>query len=99
MMKVYIGIDVGTTSLKALALNEKGECLAAAKSSYDLFANGAEATQSADDWYSAAVTVIRKLTETVKAEDVCAISRIASTAAEYQSLAFWVASAPCASSS
>lgn len=73
-MKVYIGIDVGTTSLKALALNEKGECLAAAKSSYDLFANGAEATQSADDWYSAAVTAIRKLTETVKAEDVCAIS-------------------------
>ena len=41
MMKLYIGIDVGTTSLKALALTEKGECVATAKSSYELFANGA----------------------------------------------------------
>jgi sugar (pentulose or hexulose) kinase len=40
-MKIYIGIDVGTTSLKALALAENGKCVAAAKSSYELFANGA----------------------------------------------------------
>ena len=56
MMKIYIGIDVGTTSLKALALTEKGECVATAKSSYELFASGAEATQNANDWYGRSVT-------------------------------------------
>ena len=75
MMKVYIGIDVGTTSLKALALNEKGECLATAKSSYDLFANGAEATQNANDWYESAICAIREIAEKVKDYgEICAIS-------------------------
>lgn len=73
-MKIYIGIDVGTTSLKALALTEKGECIAAAKSSYELIADGCEATQNAEDWYSAAKTAIRELISTVNADDVCAIS-------------------------
>ena len=65
-MKIYIGIDVGTTSLKALALGENGECLATAKSAYELLANGAEATQNANDWYEAAVSSIREIREKVK---------------------------------
>lgn len=65
-MKIYIGIDVGTTSLKALALNERGECLATAKSAYDLVANGAEATQNANDWYDATVIAIREIAEKVR---------------------------------
>ena len=73
-MKIYIGIDVGTTSLKALALTESGECIAAAKSSYALIADGCEATQNAEDWYIAAKTAIRELLSTVKADNVCAIS-------------------------
>jgi len=74
-MKIYIGIDVGTTSLKALALTEKGECVATAKSSYELFANGAEATQNANDWYEAAVGAIREIAEKVKdLGEICAIS-------------------------
>lgn len=75
MMKIYIGIDVGTTSLKALALTEKGECVATAKSSYELFASGAEATQNANDWYEAAVSAIREIAEKVKdLGEICAIS-------------------------
>lgn len=66
MKKIYIGIDVGTTSLKALALTEDGECVATAKCSYELYANGREATQNADDWYNAAVTAIREISEKVK---------------------------------
>ena len=75
MMKIYIGIDVGTTSLKALALTEKGECVATAKSSYELYASGAEATQNANDWYEAAVSAIREIAEKVKdLGEICAIS-------------------------
>ncbi len=75
MMKLYIGIDVGTTSLKALALTEKGDCVAAAKSAYELFANGAEATQNANDWYSAAVSAVREIAEKTKdIGEICAIS-------------------------
>ncbi|MBO5702798.1 MAG: FGGY-family carbohydrate kinase [Clostridia bacterium] len=75
MKKIYIGIDVGTTSLKALALNEDGECVATAKSSYELRANGCEATQNAEDWYGAAVTAIREIVEkTRNIGEICAIS-------------------------
>ena len=74
-MKIYIGIDVGTTSLKALALTENGKCVATAKSSYELFANGAEATQNANDWYEAAVSAIREIVEKVNdLGEICAIS-------------------------
>ncbi len=72
-MKIYIGIDVGTTSLKALALNENGECVATAKKAYELFANGVEATQNADDWYEAAVSAIREIVAKNLGE-VCSIS-------------------------
>ena len=72
-MKIYIGIDVGTTSLKALALNGDGECVTSAKSSYGLCAKGAEATQNANDWYFAAVAAIREIAKKNLGE-ICAIS-------------------------
>ena len=65
MKKIYVGIDVGTTSLKALALTEEGECVATAKCSYSLNANGCEATQNANDWYDAAVCAIREVARKV----------------------------------
>ncbi len=75
MMKIYLGIDVGTTSLKALALTEKGECVATAKSAYELYAKGVEATQNANDWYGAAVTAIREIAaKTKNIGEICAIS-------------------------
>ena len=74
-MKIYIGIDVGTTSLKALALSDGGETVATAKSSYELSARGAEATQNAEDWYSAAKTAIREIAQKTKdIGEICAIS-------------------------
>ncbi len=77
-MKIYIGIDVGTTSLKALALTEKGECVATAKSAYELLAHGNEATQNAEDWYTAAKAAIRELVSKVRSHtadsEICAIS-------------------------
>jgi sugar (pentulose or hexulose) kinase len=78
MKNIYIGIDVGTTSLKALALTEDGECVATSKRSYDLCANGAEATQNAEDWYDAAVGAIREIAENVK--DIGAIRAISTSA-------------------
>lgn len=78
MKNIYIGIDVGTTSLKALALTEDGECIATSKRSYDLCANGAEATQNAEDWYDAAVGAIREIAENVK--DIGVIRAISTSA-------------------
>ena len=75
MMKIYIGIDVGTTSLKALAIDETGKTLASSKQSYELVASGVEATQNANDWYDAAVFAIREIGEKVSAiGKICAIS-------------------------
>ncbi len=78
MKKIYIGIDVGTTSLKALALTEEGKCIASAKCSYELCAKGCEATQNAEDWYLAAVTAIREISAKVK--DIGEIRAISTSA-------------------
>lgn len=75
MMKIYVGIDVGTTSLKALALSENGKTVRTAKRAYELEAHGAEATQNANDWYSAAVDAIREIAQKTKdIGEICAIS-------------------------
>lgn len=81
-MKIYIGIDVGTTSLKAVALTENGLTVASAKSSYELHANAEQATQSAEDWWRAACEAIRSLVSQIRKDPderianakICAIS-------------------------
>ena len=78
MKKIYIGIDVGTTSLKALALTDEGETVATAKYSYELRAKGCEAEQNAEDWYNAAVLAIREIAAAVK--DIGEIRAISTSA-------------------
>lgn len=63
-MNIYIGIDVGTTSVKTTAIGENGERLGSAKRAYELHTNGGlEVTQSADDWWSATAESVRELTK------------------------------------
>lgn len=81
-MKIYIGIDVGTTSLKAVALSEDGRTVASARSSYELHANAERATQNAEDWWNAACEAIREIVSQIRASEdesvasarICAIS-------------------------
>lgn len=77
-MKAYIGIDVGTTSLKALAIDENGNKLASAKAAYELHADGVKVTQSALDWWRAACeaigAILRELKESAPDAKIVAIS-------------------------
>ena len=66
-MNVYIGIDVGTTSLKALAIDENCNKLASAKAAYELHADGVKVTQSAVEWWRAACEAIRAISDELKA--------------------------------
>ena len=60
-MNIYIGIDVGTTSLKAVAMSDEGLTVGLAKSAYELHANAQKATQKAEDWWRAACEAIGSL--------------------------------------
>ena len=66
-MNVYIGIDVGTTSLKAVAIDENCNKIASAKAAYELHADGVKVTQSAVEWWRAACEAIRAISDELKA--------------------------------
>ena len=66
-MNVYIGIDVGTTSLKAVAIDENCNKLASAKAAYELHADGVKITQSAIEWWRATCEAIRAISDELKA--------------------------------
>jgi xylulokinase len=60
---LLLGLDVGTTSVKGVIINVKGDALAAASSDYPLstpMPNWAE--QDPEDWWKATLRVVRKLT-------------------------------------
>lgn len=65
-MNVYIGIDVGTTSVKAVAIDKNGKKLASGKASYELHADGAKVTQSALDWWRAICESVRAAVDEAK---------------------------------
>lgn len=81
-MKVYIGIDVGTTSLKAVAIDEGGNKLASAKAAYELHADGVKVTQSALEWWRAACEAIRAISDELKATTPAAKIAAISTSAQ-----------------
>ncbi|UUX35366.1 xylulokinase [Fundicoccus culcitae] len=65
-MSYVLGIDLGTSSLKGLLMNQQGEIVATASSNYDLHhpAPGFS-EQNPEDWYTACVAVMEKLNITV----------------------------------
>jgi xylulokinase len=73
-MKSIIGIDIGTSSLKVLAVNESGEVIAQALSAYEIERpqpNFAE--QQPHIWWRALCDAIGELRTKIKAEDISAI--------------------------
>ncbi len=72
---LVIGLDVGTTGTKALALDEKGFVHASAYRGYELKHTDipGSVSQSADDWWDAVIYTVRCVAEKVAPEKIAAI--------------------------
>ncbi|MBR0302951.1 MAG: hypothetical protein IJQ80_03790, partial [Clostridia bacterium] len=72
---IVIGLDVGTTGTKALAVDEKGRVLASAYRGYGLISGDAGCVaQSADDWWDAVKYTVGTVAKKVSPEKIGAIS-------------------------
>uniref|UniRef100_A0A7C4LLU2 Xylulose kinase n=1 Tax=Schlesneria paludicola TaxID=360056 RepID=A0A7C4LLU2_9PLAN len=72
-MAVFLGIDVGTSGTKALAMREDGEILATATAEYPLSSpKPGWSEQDPEDWWRATVESVKKVLKTgkVRADDV-----------------------------
>ncbi len=75
-MSIYLGIDVGTSGVKTLAIDAKGKILASALESYPCYApKPLWSEQDPEDWRQATVRSVRKTIAKakLKAKDVKAI--------------------------
>jgi xylulokinase len=69
-MDLLIGLDVGTTSTKALLFNPQGEILASASQSYALITSeGDRVEQDPQDLWQAALTTLRSLARQIRPAD------------------------------
>ncbi len=72
---IYIGLDIGSTAIKAMALNERGAVVARGKCAYPTNFADPCVTQRAEDWWQASATAVRQITDILDpAERVVAIS-------------------------
>ena len=70
-MGSYIGIDLGTSAVKLLLLQENGDVLGTAEESYPVsYPRAGWAEQDPQAWYTAAVRGIRQLLEGHRADEV-----------------------------
>lgn len=60
-MKTYIGVDLGTSSIKLSLINSNGVILNEVSESYPLFQDGLFSEQNPSDWWNAFETSIDKL--------------------------------------
>jgi xylulokinase len=75
-MSIYIGIDVGTSGTKALAINSRGKILGQALATYPIYhPKPLWSEQDPDDWWDATVKAVRAIVRQakLKAADVKAI--------------------------
>jgi xylulokinase len=65
-MNTVIGIDLGTSSVKALLMDENGKVLASQEVSYPLYnPNPGWAEQNPDEWWQATQVALRKLSQDI----------------------------------
>jgi xylulokinase len=61
-MSSFIGLDIGTTGVKSLLVNEKGKILSTASAEYPLYTPyPLWSEQEPEDWWQGTITVLRKL--------------------------------------
>jgi len=76
-MAIFLGIDLGTSGIKILAVNEKGEILASASEAYPLIQPQAGwAEQKTEDWWQGFLKAVKQIIAdpAVKTSDIKAIS-------------------------
>jgi xylulokinase len=75
-MSIYLGIDIGTSGTKTLAINERGKILAQALATYPCYhPKPLWSEQDPDDWWKATIKSVRAVVKTarLKPADVRAI--------------------------
>ncbi|HEX4147703.1 MAG TPA: FGGY family carbohydrate kinase, partial [Pirellulales bacterium] len=75
-MSAFLGIDIGTSGTKTLAINEQGRILAAAMDHYPCYVpRPLWSEQDPDDWWRATVSTVRAVVKKarLKPADVQAI--------------------------
>lgn len=74
-MKYFVGIDLGTSSVKVLLLNGDGQVVSSVTKEYPLyFPHNGWSEQNPEDWYNQTVCALRELFEGIDAKDVCSFS-------------------------
>ena len=76
-MAILLGIDLGTSGVKVLAINENGQALASVNQSYPLIEPRAGWTeQDAEQWWQAVLACLQQITKMpgVPAQDIVALS-------------------------
>lgn len=74
-MEYVIGLDLGTGSIKGIALSRDGEVILKHSESYPLYNNReGYSEQDPEDWYNASVRVLEKITKDLEGNDLRAIS-------------------------
>jgi len=74
-MSYYVGIDLGTSSVKALLLNENGEVVSSVTKEYPLyFPHNGWSEQNPEDWYNQTIASLKELFEGIDASNVKAFS-------------------------
>lgn len=74
-MKFFVGVDLGTTAVKVVLFNEKGEHFRTASEELELLHPAPEKTeQDPESWYEIPCRLIRKVTEGTDPADVTGIS-------------------------
>lgn len=67
MPNVYIGIDIGTSGTRSLAISEKGKILASASAEYPIaHPHPGWSEQNPADWWEASVKTVRRLVKEAK---------------------------------
>ena len=74
-MEYVIGLDLGTGSIKGIALDKAGEVVLKHSESYPLYNNrDGHSEQEPEDWYNASVKVLEKITNDLGGDGLRAIS-------------------------
>lgn len=72
---LYLGVDLGTSSIKLVVMDEKGECRASAGGEYGLsFPKPGWSEQNPQDWVDTMESSIRKLGEQIDLKQIAGIS-------------------------
>ncbi len=66
-MSIYLGIDIGTSGTKTLAINERGKILGQAMATYPCYhPKPLWSEQDPDDWWQATVKTVRAVVKKAK---------------------------------